>query len=585
MKEQVLRRAPYDMTGIASMIDHPMTETFAARRERAMFEYVRKLVVAPETAQISARPQFHSGAIPHYHHVKAVFTDILGGREAFFYPQRVLAAFFVSNIVVILFLVRLLLTGNVVSKAVEHLQRKTLSTIFTYLAQLESAYYAYQYVDIKGMDEVWAYDQARAVRATFIDLGHSVETAVKLGVSFGYIVFVLSWFVFLADFRGMIMLARRGKFPHFDPAFVDFRYATEYTGVHISQSIITLVLFATFATLFIVPILWDLTRNLILNLVAKYYVWIIVVFLPSIIQYFANETFVQNFLAEGHMIKSRGMWAIWEIYSLISQLLAGIAIGIARWIVTIFLSAFSVARVERSSLPQWMLGITPLLDIVASKVHSMVYLTHCHNAPAMRVAAWLLEAGVGVCEERREQDEAQAARDRGGDGAGGSAAGYDAKNNKDGKKKDGGGGLLGGLFGKKKNKPPTSLVAHDITTGGLRTSSNVVSKSASRKKSSASDAATAAEGDEKVLTTKQNRTRNKFYLAVLLHRNPHLRRFRAHALEAENARKAEALAEALAAEKEVKSCFGLCGGKMKRSVDGDGDAAPGSAASMKNNVV
>ena len=232
-----------------------------------------------------------------------------------------------------------------------------------------------------------------------------------------------------------------------------------------------------------------------------------------------------------------------------------------------------------------IVGITPLLDIVASKVHSMVYLTHCHNAPAMRVAAWLLEAGVGVCEERREQDEAQAARDRGGDGAGGSAAGYDAKNNKDGKKKDGGGGLLGGLFGKKKNKPPTSLVAHDITTGGLRTSSNVVSKSASRKKSSASDAATAAEGDEKVLTTKQNRTRNKFYLAVLLHRNPHLRRFRAHALEAENARKAEALAEALAAEKEVKSCFGLCGGKMKRSVDGDGDAAPGSAASMKNNVV
>ena len=207
----VFRGSPYDMTGIASMIDHPMTETFAARRERAMFEYVRKLVVAPETAQISARPQFSTGAFPHIHHVKSVFTDILGGREAFFYPQRVLAAFFVSNIVVILFLVRLLLTGDFVSKAVEHLQRKTLSTIFTYLAQLESAYYAYQYVDIKGDDEIWAYDQARAVRATFIDLGESVITAVQLGVSFGYIVFVLSWFVFLADFRGASNMSRGGS--------------------------------------------------------------------------------------------------------------------------------------------------------------------------------------------------------------------------------------------------------------------------------------------------------------------------------------------------------------------------------------
>ena len=109
-------------TGIASFIDHPMTETFAARRERAMFEYVRKLVTAPEMVQISDRSQFHSGFLTHYYHVKAGVTDLFGGREAFFFPQRVLAAFFVSNIVVILFLVRLLLTGDAVSKAVEHLR-------------------------------------------------------------------------------------------------------------------------------------------------------------------------------------------------------------------------------------------------------------------------------------------------------------------------------------------------------------------------------------------------------------------------------------------------------------------------------
>ena len=412
-------------------------------------------------------------------------------------------------------------------------------------------------MDIKGSDEVWAYDQARAVRATFIDLGEAVVIAVKLGVSFGYIVFVIAWFVFLADFRGMMMLARRGKFPHFNPKFTDFRYATEYTGVHISQSIITLVLFATFATIFIVPCLWDLTRNLIFNLIKKHYYWLLIVFLPSIVQYIANETFVQS-LANEHKIVSRGIWAIWEIYSLISQLLAGIAIGIARWIVTVFLSAFSVARVERSSLPQWMLGITPLLDIVASKVHSMVYMTHCHNAPAMRVAAWLFEASVGVAEERREQDELQLQQvpstkpgGRGAQQQSAARAGGDGHNNKKG------GGLFG-LFGGK-HKKKTTLVAHDIQTSGA--SSKMVSKYAASKKHSTRGVG----GEEqtpmmRVLTTKQNRARNRFYIGVLLHHNPHLRKLRKKALAAERERKAEALAEAVKAEKATNSCFGICGG-------------------------
>ena len=311
--------------------------------------------------------------------------------DAFFYPQRVLAAWLVSNVVIVFFFINFITMGKRLASKVAALSRKTLGTIFTYTTQIEEAYYFQQYADMTGADEQWAYTQARAAHSKFMSLSRAIDVGFTIAACLGYVIFLFTWFVFIVDFRMLLMSARRGRFPHLKKC--PLKGAAGYTGAHISASIVTFFLTSILLACAFVPLSWPLFWRLIWDLIKRHWITVLVVLAPSVINAVVKMQLMKRMVGP-NFIANRGAWALWEIYSLVGQLLNGIAKGVMRFVISVVVSVFAVARVERTPIAAWVFNLYPKIDGGTSKVHAMIHLTHCHNAPCFRVAAWLMEAGV-----------------------------------------------------------------------------------------------------------------------------------------------------------------------------------------------
>lgn len=379
---------------LCTLVNHPATHSFALRREASMFAYTRRLFSDPDSAQAGSAPENNQIV----YHLKASFRDMAGSalsgisKDAFFYPTRVVAAFLVANAVVIVLLVNFIVSALKVSEATRELARKTVNTIFTYTTQLEEAYYAQQFADLPTIHESWAYTQAGSAGGIFIALGDAYKIGAIIGLSVGFIIFFVSWVVFIASYRLTMIRMRRGIY-EWDRNKIDIRKASQYTGVHVSTSLITFALFSSLVTLVCVPFSSPLLLRVMWSIVRQYWPLIVGILVPMVINLVMMFLF-QEFLAAKTHINRRWAWALWEVWDLTAQLLVGIAKGLVRWIMTVVIALFAITRAEKDTLPAWVIEIAgPMLDPVASRVKAMMQMTHMHNAPVFRVAAWIIQRG------------------------------------------------------------------------------------------------------------------------------------------------------------------------------------------------
>ena len=114
--------------------------------------------------------------------------------------------------------------------------------------------------------------------------------------------------------------------------------------------------------------------------------------LPVVLNLIAKKIFVRKVLLDekSKTIRNRTLWSFWELYNLFIGLLAGLAKGAGRCVVTVAFAFIAVARVDKLALPTWLNVLVPL-DAVHQVYNAMFYMHHSHNAPAFRVAAWLLQ--------------------------------------------------------------------------------------------------------------------------------------------------------------------------------------------------
>ena len=240
-----------------SFIDKGRFATHAAKREASMVAYVQRLWNHPDEEDDGGNSLSASATEALTSHLKQIklslrdfSASISSGesRDAFYYPAKVIASFVVSTIVVVHMLVQVVNSGTKISEYVVSLNYKAVSTIFTYTIRLEEQYFDSQFSDLPAFYERWAYLQANSVDDAFRDFARVVEVVLEVSVIIAFVVFIASWVVFLADFRLMVMRARRGKF-HFTHDKLKMFHAADYAGVHISSSVVTFLLISVMVSL------------------------------------------------------------------------------------------------------------------------------------------------------------------------------------------------------------------------------------------------------------------------------------------------------------------------------------------------
>ena len=379
------------------MADPAESATHVTIREASMMAYVRTLLLDPKTAQKGALDANYRA----WFHIVSVFRDVIssaqGGisRDAFFFPQRVLGSFFVSNIVIPVLMVGFVNAGKRLSESLLSLADKTAKTAFTFPRVIEDGYTlsSAETGFIRGSDETWVYGQVRSAIRVFADLARAVEISSTIGAVVSYLLFIATSLSFLANFRATTIRARQGKFvEELNRHKVKIDSAPEYTGTHVSVTIVNYYFSCTVFTLLLFPLCSKNLWEYIVYFIRTNYGWILSTMLPVVLNLIAKKIFVRKVLLDekSKTIRNRTLWSFWELYNLFIGLLAGLAKGAGRCVVTVAFAFIAVARVDKLALPTWLNVLVPL-DAVHQVYNAMFYMHHSHNAPAFRVAAWLLQ--------------------------------------------------------------------------------------------------------------------------------------------------------------------------------------------------
>ena len=385
-------------TFVHIIADPTESGTHAKTREASMIAHVRALLRDPVEAQRGAldenyKTRFH--VVAAIRDAKASLTR--GGttsREAFFYPQRVLGALLVSNMIVPVLMIGVINAGAQLSERLLNLADGTAKTAFTFPRVIEDGY-ASSSADtgiIRGSDEVWVYEQVRSAIRIFVDLSRAVRIASTTAAALSYLLFVATSLVFMAEFRACSLRARVGKFPEgFVRDKVKINKAPEYTGTHVSVVVLNYYLSCAALTLLLFPVCSENLWIFIAYVVRENYGWIVSMMVPVILDVFAKKMLVSKVLLDvkSKTIRNRALWSLWEIYGLFVGLLSGLAKGVSRFVVTLVFAFVAIARVDKLALPTWLNNLLPM-DAVARAYDAMFYVHHSHNAPVFRVAAWLL---------------------------------------------------------------------------------------------------------------------------------------------------------------------------------------------------
>ena len=182
--------------------------------------------------------------------------------------------------------------GKRLSERLLNLADKTAKTAFTFPRVIEDGYTlsSAETGFIRGSDETWVYEQVRSAIHVFADLARAVEISSTIGAVVSYLLFVATSLSFLANFRATTIRARQGKFvEELNRHKVKIEAASEYTGTHVSVTIVNYYFSCAVFTLLMFPLCSENLWEYIAYFISANYGWILSTMLPVALNIAAKE--------------------------------------------------------------------------------------------------------------------------------------------------------------------------------------------------------------------------------------------------------------------------------------------------------
>jgi hypothetical protein len=128
---------------------------------------------------------------------------------------------------------------------------------------------------------------------------------------------------------------------------------TTFIGTHISNSMLIYYIFAFIFSFITVIFAWSLTWDVLLWFIRENRSTLIVLIIFAAINPIIKLIVTKIIVAKDHIVY-RYCWAAFELYEILSQVVAGVAKSITRFVLVLVGVFISLPRIDRSPFPAWI---------------------------------------------------------------------------------------------------------------------------------------------------------------------------------------------------------------------------------------
>jgi len=320
---------------------------------------------------------------------KAVLLSFVGkDPDAFYLPIRVVAANAISIFAISFLAVVFSSTFYRFRDTVRSADISTRIAISTSLTGLQQAFLDATASDLPSEATDFLQGNGDRVHGYMVSLADALFLASVVGSSVALTIFAIVQIQLVLDFRGQVLQARRGIW-QFNAPKVAIKMTTTFIGTHISNSMLIYYIFAFIFSFITVIFAWSLTWDVLLWFIRENRSTLIVLIIFAAINPIIKLIVTKIIVAKDHIVY-RYCWAAFELYEILSQVVAGVAKSITRFVLVLVGVFISLPRIDRSPFPAWI-EYYLLLDSGSKSYQAMIVMYHIHNHPVMRVAAWILQ--------------------------------------------------------------------------------------------------------------------------------------------------------------------------------------------------
>jgi hypothetical protein len=328
--------------------------------------------------------------------------------DAFFFPQRVFTAMFISLAALTLFFVTFYnYAVNLRNDIMNGVAGAAVENIFVAIIQLEQAIYQNVGVDVNGGDIQFAYGQASTLQTEGKELADAAYKAYMVGCSIGYFLVFLSWAIHLGAIRMQVMLARTDRwqiwygYDKYEDATVG--YTVYYVSNIVYNCLFVWALFTIVLWFIFTAFLWQPSCDFIFS----WKVWSML--LKTIAPSLTNTILIlllYQYIVTHDTLLYRKIWVSFDAFECVIGVVAAPLDICFRLIYAIIFLLIGFMRMEHSLAPAWVEHLIIKLDKPAKVTAAVVKMAHTHQNPA----AWcfiscLYEDKPMPCMPNRKKDD------------------------------------------------------------------------------------------------------------------------------------------------------------------------------------
>ena len=264
---------------------------------------------------------------------------------------------------------------------------RAIRGMFSMKISLQQGYLRLVGIDIPAWAINFLNDNAHNLHGYIVSLAEAVKLAAIIGSTIAITFWVLSWVILCLDFRAQVLQARRGVW-QFNVQKVAIGLSLTYIGTQTSNGLLTYLLVTFIVSVFTIFFVWTLTQDLLWWIIKQNYYFLPII-IPIVIDLIITKIFMK-YVVTPKWIKARFLWAAFDLYKILLQIVAGIVKSLVRFVLVVVTVLFSLPRLDRSPFPAWV-EMYLLLDSGSKSYQGVILLYHTMNNPVMRVAAWMIQ--------------------------------------------------------------------------------------------------------------------------------------------------------------------------------------------------
>ena len=323
--------------------------------------------------------------------IKSIVRCMRGKENrAFFFPMRLWIALTIALFLTVFFIASFHNGIKGLERTLHNLDIKSLDLIDKMVLKLQDLYLELTGFDLPEYATAWAFDAKNELHRQVLALVDAFDGSYIAASTVGCLCIVVAWVDVATDLRCEVIQARQGIW-QFNRAKVQTIGAFTYVGTQVSNAMFTYALMTIILTPIFTIVSWQVTRELLWHLVKNNVNMIISLALAPVINVVIKlvaKKFIYD--AKNKSIKNKLAFMAFDLVQLMTYLVAGITAALVRFVLVVVISMFSLTRVTKSPMPNWMETYL-LLDTGSKSYQGLIVLMHrtCH--PVMRVAIYIME--------------------------------------------------------------------------------------------------------------------------------------------------------------------------------------------------